>query len=218
MSPGNDSKGRDNVKGRNTGNENGNVKGLDILVIGGLVRIGNIIADAYSTSTLIRTDETNIVVDTSRNDMLPSIRTSLKQIGILPKDVGIVVLTHTHDDHCGNNEFFKKAEFYVRKEECPDRKNYVPVSGDIELTDNVKLMHTPGHTEGSMSVLVKCERKYAMAGDAIPLYDNYEKMVPPGINYDAKIAMESIKSIINYADVIVPGHGSPFLNPMEKRK
>ncbi|MCL1983950.1 MAG: MBL fold metallo-hydrolase [Methanomassiliicoccaceae archaeon] len=196
----------------------GNVRGLDVLAIGNLVRIGNVIADAYSTSTLIRTDELNIVVDTSRKDMLPMIRISMKQIGILPEDVDIVVLTHTHGDHCGNNEFFKKAEFYVRKEECPDKKNYVPVSGDIELTDRVRLMHTPGHTEGSMSVLAECERKYAVAGDAIPLYDNFAKMVPPGINYDAKIAMKSIKSIINYADVIVPGHGSPFPNTMEKRK
>jgi len=187
------------------------VNRLDILAVGSLVRDGTKILEAHSTSTLIRAGDTNIVVDTSSRDMLPAIKTSLKQIGILPKDVSIIVLTHTHHDHCGNNDLFRNAKIYVRKEECPEGKNHVPVAGDIEILPGVRLKHTPGHTEGSMSVFVEGERRYAIAGDAIPLEDNFRRMVPPGISCDSTLAMESIKSIIGYADVIIPGHGFPFL-------
>ena len=184
---------------------------LDILAIGRLVREGGTILEAHSTSTLIRAGDLNIVVDTGSKEMLASVRTSFRQIGVLPKDVSIVVLTHTHNDHCGNNEMFTKAKFYVRAEECPEGKRYVSVQEDTEIAPGVRLVHTPGHTRGSMSVFVDGERRYAVAGDAIPLEDNYRKMVPPGINYDKETAMKSIKSITDYADVIVPGHGYPFL-------
>jgi len=183
---------------------------LDILTVGDLIRDGDVIVEAHSTSTLIRAGNVNIVVDTSTEERKASIATSFKQIGVLPKDVSIVVLTHTHDDHCSNNGMFKKAKFYVREEECPDGKEYVSVSKDIEIAPGVRLLHTPGHTEGSMSVIVEADRTYAVAGDAIPLEDNYLRMVPPKLNNDAKIAMESIKSITSYASVIVPGHGFPF--------
>ncbi|MDR0778866.1 MAG: MBL fold metallo-hydrolase [Methanomassiliicoccaceae archaeon] len=191
---------------------------LDILAVGNLIRNGNTIEEAHSTSTLIRSGNVNIVVDTSTKEMLPAIKTSVRQVGVLPKDVSIVVLTHMHDDHCGNNDLFGKAKFYVRKEECPEEKSFIQVSGNTEIAPGVRLVHTPGHTEGSMSVFVESERRYAIAGDAIPLEDNYRKMVPPGINYDVTIAMESIKSITDYADVIVPGHGFPFLRDARKER
>ena len=183
---------------------------LDVLAIGSLVRGGTIL-EAHSTSTLIRTDELNVVVDTSSKYLLPSIKTSLKQIGVLPKDVDIIVLTHAHPDHCGNNDLFNKAKIYVRAEEGIEGNNVIAVSKDIDIAPGLRLVHTPGHTHGSMSVFAEGDRRYAMTGDALPLEDNFRRMVPPGINYDPETAMKSIKSIIGYADVIVPGHGSPFL-------
>jgi glyoxylase-like metal-dependent hydrolase (beta-lactamase superfamily II) len=57
---------------------------------------------------------------------------------------------------------------------------------------------------------VQADRRYVIAGDALPTEENYVKNVPPGINYDPDLAMESIKRIVGYADVVVPGHGLPF--------
>jgi glyoxylase-like metal-dependent hydrolase (beta-lactamase superfamily II) len=187
---------------------------LDVLAVGNLVRSGTEITVANSTSTLIRAGNINIVVDTSTKAMEASIRASFRQIGVHPKEVSIVVLTHMHCDHCGNNDLFKKARFFVRGEECPEGGDFIPVTGDTEIAPGVRLVHTPGHTEGSMSVFVESERRYAVAGDAIPLEDNYRRMVPPGINYNAKVATESIKSIADYAQVIIPGHGFPFMRDM----
>jgi glyoxylase-like metal-dependent hydrolase (beta-lactamase superfamily II) len=189
---------------------------LDVLAVGRLIKVENVIKEAHSTSTLIRSGNVNIVADTSSKEMRAAIGMSLEQVGVRPEDVSIVVLTHMHHDHCSNNDLFKNAKFYVRAEECPDEKGFVAVSENIEIAPGVVLMHTPGHTEGSMSVLVDADRRYAIAGDAIPLEDNCRRMIPPGLNYDPKTAMESIKSIIDYADVIVPGHGLPFLRNAEE--
>lgn len=75
-------------------------------------------------------------------------------------------------------------------------------------------MHTPGHTKGSMSVFIKSERKYVIAGDAIPTENNFRRMVPPATNYDKDLALQSIKMIKGYADVVIPGHGNPFMARM----
>ena len=88
------------------------------------------------------------------------------------------------------------------------------VTEDIEIAEGVKLVHTPGHTPDSMSVFVKADRNYAVAGDAVPLEDNIRKKVPPRLNYDPDLAMQSIKSIVRFADVIVPGHGFPFMTTL----
>jgi len=183
---------------------------LDILAVGNLIRDGDTIVEAHSTSTLIRTEDRNIVVDTSSKFLKPAVKDSLKQLRVLPKDVDSVVFTHAHHDHVENVDLFPKAKIYVRKEEESDKG--IKVDRDMELCPGVKLIHTPGHTAGSMSVFVTAERKYAITGDAVPLQDNVLKMVPPGLNIDKDLAMKSIKAIVSFADVIVPGHGFPFIN------
>lgn len=184
---------------------------LDVLAIGDLTRDsdGRII-EANSTSTLIRTDEAIIVVDTSTEKMLPAIKTSMKQIGVLPKEVDYVVLTHSHSDHIGNIGFFPKAKVLIRAEEASKVKGSVPLDSDRDLVKGVRLVHTPGHTKGSMSVFVDADMHYVIAGDAIPLKENLIRMVPPALNYDPDVAMISIKAVSKYADVVIPGHGLPF--------
>jgi len=186
---------------------------LDILAVGSLVRAGNEIKEAHSTSTLIRTPEMTIIADTSSAYLRPAVRSSLKALKVLPEDVDAVVLTHAHRDHTENADLFKKAEIFVRQEEAFE--GGTKVTKDIELCKGVRLVHTPGHTHGSMSVFVDSDRRYAIAGDAVPLEDNYRKMVPPAHNIDEAAAMESIKSITDYADAVIPGHGFPFLRSYE---
>lgn len=188
---------------------------IDILVLGHLERDegGSVIpSDTWSTSTLVRTDDGhNIVVDTSMDFMKPAIRTSLKQIGkVFPEDIDIIVLTHAHKDHMGNNDLFKKAKIYVHAEEDIDMPGIVRVSKEIQIAKGVRIVPTPGHTKGSISVFVDSDKHYAIVGDAVPLKDNYLKKKVPAVNIDPDIASESMKKIVAYADVIVPGHDQPF--------
>ena len=49
---------------------------------------------------------------------------ALENLGWNPDDVDLVILTHLHWDHCGNNGIFSRAEFVLQEEEmryaiCP---------------------------------------------------------------------------------------------------
>ena len=188
---------------------------LDILAVGMLDRseTGEVL-EAHSTSTLIRSGDSMIVVDTSSKYMRPALRTSFRELGIFPKDVDTVVITHGHDDHLENLDMYPNAEIYAWDGPAADAdlRNINIINDELKLCDGVTLVHTPGHTMDSTSVFVEGDdRRYAVVGDAIPLEENYSKMVPPRLNVDPDLAMKSIKSIAGFADVIVPGHGFPFM-------
>jgi len=185
---------------------------LDVLAIGNFQRDekGNVF-DAFSSSVLIRADERMIVVDTSTEYMRPAIKTAFKQIGVFMKDVDTIILTHSHHDHVGNNGMFENAAVMMHPDEHGTVSGAIPLETDKELVPGVRVVHTPGHTAGSVSVFVKADQRYVIAGDALPKYGNFERMIPPRINIDERLAVESIKMITRYADVIIPGHDPPFL-------
>lgn len=186
---------------------------MDILAVGDLLRDeeGKILK-ADSTSVLIRADGHTIVVDPSTEYMRPFLKTSFRQIGVFPKDVDMVVLTHDHDDHVGNLDMFQKASVYVYEGFGRQLPRMIVVEGEeFQLCKGVRLVHTPGHCDCHMSVFVDADRHYVAAGDAIPLEDNFRRMVPPALNNDPEAALQSIKKIGAYADVVIPGHGFPFM-------
>jgi N-acyl homoserine lactone hydrolase len=124
----------------------------------------------------------------------------LRQIGIQPEDVEILVLTHLHWDHVGQVDKFSKARIFVSREEfryamCPlppNRAGYEALQrgiepvfmpciprfeyldmADQEIIPGVKVFPTPGHTLGSLSVEVATDQgPYIIASDAIYTYDN----------------------------------------------
>jgi len=77
---------------------------------------------------LVQGDEHNILVDTGldENELITpagfteetglepaSLVDCLTSVGIVPNDIDIVINTHLHDDHCGNNGLFKKATYLL---------------------------------------------------------------------------------------------------------
>lgn len=188
---------------------------IDVLVLGYLERFedGSVnLKETWSTSSLIRTDNGHvIVVDTSSDFMRSPIKSAFKQIGkIFPDDVDMVVLTHCHTDHIGNVSLFKNATVYVHEGEECTIPNAKIVKEDTEIAKGVRLVHTPGHSNGSMSVFVEADRRYAIVGDAAPLKDNFTKRIIPALHTDAEAARASLEKIAEWADVIVPGHDKPF--------
>jgi len=186
---------------------------LDILCIGFLERDeeGELKA-AHSTSILIRADGRNIVVDTSTEYMWPAIKTSFRQIGIFPNEVDTVILTHTHSDHTGNLKRYPKAKVLVHKGGKSEIKDAVVIDEEeYEVCPGVRMVHTPGHCTEETSVFVDADRHYVCAGDAVPLEGNLREDKAPTLNTDRRLALESIDRIRRYADVVIPGHGAPFV-------
>jgi len=139
---------------------------------------------------------------------------SLAKHGLKPKDIDIVINTHLHFDHCGNNRLFKGARFVVQRDELkyayePERfqqaayireffdiegLNYETVRGRCRICEGVTVMPTPGHTIGHQSVIVKGDdgRNYVYCGDAAPIRENLERRNIPGILYCPHKALKSI--------------------------
>ncbi len=141
-----------------------------------------------------------------------NLRAQLAQHGLRPEDIDIVVNTHLHFDHCGNNELFKNAKVIVQADEYryafePDRFqqaaymreffdikiDYEHVHGERQIDDDVFVVPTSGHSIGHQSVIVKADGKnYVYCGDAAPTRENLERRNIPGVLYCAHKALKSI--------------------------
>jgi glyoxylase-like metal-dependent hydrolase (beta-lactamase superfamily II) len=188
---------------------NGRATSVRSILDGRLVRSGNTILEASSTVSLVVSAEKRIIVDTGSPTDLKLLREALRAASVRPSDVDIVVNTHLHMDHIGGNSLFPNARFYAHRLENPPLGT-IRVSEGFELLPGVELVLTPGHTAGSISVLVLADRRYAICGDAIPTRANVENHVPPSININPRLALKSMDSLEASADVIVPGHEAPF--------
>jgi len=180
-------------------------------------------------SLLILTPREKILVDTGIGELPEkqrkffvvkrkaeeNLRAQLLQYGLKPENIDIVVNTHLHFDHCGNNALFTNAKFIVQADEyryafAPDRFqqaayirelfdakiNYEPVQGKHQITDDVFVIPTPGHSIGHQSVIVKTgEKNYVYCGDAAPIKENLEKRNIPGVLYCAHKALKSIDNL-----------------------
>jgi glyoxylase-like metal-dependent hydrolase (beta-lactamase superfamily II) len=186
------------------------VMSVEVVCEGYLLRENGVLREAHSTSSLIVGGSHNVLVDTSSRHLRDHLISGLRSRNLGPQDIDMLVCTHLHSDHVGNNDLFPNAIWYARAEEGPG-PFYRSIRSELELIPGVQLIHTPGHTRGSMSVVVDTPAgRYVIAGDAFPTKDNFDKWVAPGINYDETAAIKSMKRIACSADLIVPGHGAPF--------
>jgi len=182
---------------------------------GSLVRKGDVVVDASSTITLIEAAGKLVLVDTGSPTECDRLLFDLKSMMLQPKDLDVVVNTHLHVDHCGCNDLFENARVYAHELEEPPVGD-VRISGAITLFPGVEIIPTPGHTRGSISVLVSADQKFAICGDAIPTRANHETHVPPFVAFDKGLALKSMDVLLEWADMVIPGHDEPF--PVVRKK
>lgn len=91
-----------------------------------------------------------------------------------------------------------------------DKINLKIVCGDETVTKNVKLVKTPGHTPGHISVLLNDKGKRVMvASDAVHFFTELfskKLILTYGSVEDGK---RSIDFILKNSDIIIPGHDKP---------
>lgn len=124
---------------------------------------------------------------------------TLAALGVNPLEVELVINTHLHWDHCGNNVMFPNARFIVQRSEYefaldplepartafentdrikppwfPVRDKFELVDGDHDITEGISVVHLPGHTPGSQGVVIETgQARYLLAGDCVNLYRNW---------------------------------------------
>jgi N-acyl homoserine lactone hydrolase len=120
-----------------------------------------------------------------------SVADALDEHGLTPGDIGLVINTHLHFDHCGQNAVFKHAAFYVQRSELDRARRESPqlsdwfdfmgarfelLDGDAEILPGLSVLTTPGHTVGHQSVLVAAADGSAdlLTGDAVYTPRQYE--------------------------------------------
>jgi hydroxyacylglutathione hydrolase len=189
-----------------------------------------------------------LLIDTGIRRNEQKIVQALGNLGLSPPDIRLIILTHTHYDHCGSlkalkdmtgakilvhhNEAlcltegyggFPKGTTRVTKAISLIGRNigkriggYDPASPDITISERFGLeeygmegyiLPTPGHTLGSISVIIA--NRHAIVGDT--LFNVFRKSVYHPFADDQEELLRSCGKLYDTGcTYFYPGHGDPF--------
>jgi glyoxylase-like metal-dependent hydrolase (beta-lactamase superfamily II) len=161
-----------------------------------------------STVSLVRDGEARIVVDPGMVADRRLILDPIRAFELTPEDVTHVFLSHHHPDHTMNVALFPNAQvvdFWARYV----NDQWLDHDGDgYRLSPKAQLWLTPGHTEEDITLVVEADDAvYAFTHlwwytDRTPEIDPYA--------FDQAALERARERVLDVADVVVPGHGSPF--------
>lgn len=182
-------------------------EGTRIDVVAGGAWVSNAICSAV---VLLRSGAHNVVVDPGAMGYANEVLARLRERGVDPRDVDIVVNTHMHLDHTYNNYLFPKAVIYTPTSIWHSGKGNMVEMFD-HITDpklpGVTFLATPGHMEKHISVLAETDLgRVVIAGDAVR-QEVIESGKKPEKYQDPDRYVQSMRRIFELADEIIPGHG-----------
>ncbi|KAM4565345.1 metallo-beta-lactamase domain-containing protein 1 [Fundulus diaphanus] len=185
---------------------------VSVLKVGYCVPQTNGTFKADGTITLLR-GVSNILVDTGGPWDRQFLLESLRQRGLDPRDISLVVGTHGHSDHIGNLNLFPSALTIVGHDVSEGdiyHSNQLAEGQAYTIDEHVSVVPTPGHTGQDVSVQVKGTSfgTILVAGDLFECWsdDNSWK----DLSMNSAVQEVSRQKALNTADVIIPGHGLPF--------
>lgn len=167
--------------------------------------VGPLLTNCY----ILSSNKKAIVIDPGGD--LEKILKSLEK-----KKLVFIILTHSHFDHTLVAKKLKEekgGEILIHKKEKEflefEADRYLEDGEKIELGKEVlKIIHTPGHSSGSICVLGK---NFLFSGDTL-FFDGVGRTdLPGGSEKDLKNSLEKLKKIIQPEMKIYPGHGPEFL-------
>lgn len=174
-----------------------------------------------------------------------ALHTQLRDRGVQPDDVRVVVMTHMHFDHTSGVSEFPHPTYVVNAPEWdaaigsggalhgyrsqmfdygfdwravdfdgPEVDSFATFGQALDLfgDGSVRLLSTPGHSPGHMSVLLRLSGgELLIAGDAAYELRAIEESIEPLIVADRHRYFRSLKEIGRYMEqtpgaIVVPGH------------
>jgi glyoxylase-like metal-dependent hydrolase (beta-lactamase superfamily II) len=158
----------------------------------------------------------------------------LKRLGYTEKDIKSVILTHLHLDHFDGLSYFENTDIIVHQLEwdkpsfalpslypewfSPKKvllkdTNHHHFKKSVPLVNSreIELVHTPGHTVGHCSVMIKTsDMHYLIAGDVTYSQHQLENNIYAGGHQSFKLSQTSYQAIKRYASrnrmVYLPSH------------
>jgi glyoxylase-like metal-dependent hydrolase (beta-lactamase superfamily II) len=198
----------------------------------------------------VKSGDRTLVVDTGFDEemarkrgrtLLHPVGDGLKAIGVDPRAVEDVLITHMHYDHCGNHALFPAARYHVQDREMAfstgrsmghphlrfpfDEEDVIAMvrrlfagrivfhDGDGEIAPGLTVHHVGGHSMGLQMVRVRTRRGWVvLASDATHFYANIERGLPYPIVYNVAEVLEGYRRA--YALASSPAHVIPGHDPL----
>ncbi|PDT46592.1 MBL fold metallo-hydrolase [Sinorhizobium fredii] len=155
----------------------------------------------------------------------------LKTLGLTPEDIDVVICSHLHPDHCGCNEYFRRATFLCHeaevaaaKAEGAENQGYLRIEWeqpqgfqtfnaehDVFGDGRIILLPMPGHTPGMTvaRVVLQKDGTFVLASDSAPLQTNIDQEIAPKNTWNmdlAAAALARLKALRDRGDTIISGH------------
>ena len=197
-------------------------------IVKDIYHVGDYGCSVYLINT--QSDDGLVLIDCGMN--LRAIK-RISKVGLNPLQIQHCIITHFHIDHIGAcsdlKDYNKKVKFYAHEldatpieEKGYNRETaaswygveYKPVKlerkfkEELEILNfgnlNFQCIHTPGHTPGSISVLLEIEGKKVLFGQDL------HGPIIPGIS-NIEDYQNSLRKLLNLnADILCEGHFGIF--------
>ena len=181
-----------------------------------------------SHTYLIKGTFKNILIDTGLPSNFPHLQASLAEVGLKPKDIQLIILTHEHLDHIGGAVYFSESaviaahclaanKISIGDEFVLMNKHFnLPArsfSPDLWLDGNNQLdlgnyrlqtIHTPGHCSGCLC-LYEPDQHLLFTGDTLLAGGIFSGVLTSGNISDQINSLKRLQSL--RAETLLPGHG-----------
>ncbi|MFE5794062.1 MBL fold metallo-hydrolase [Streptomyces sp. NPDC056503] len=162
-----------------------------------------------ATVSYVTDGDRHVVFDPGMVAGVNTILDPLAALGLGPEDVTDVVLSHHHPDNTMNAGLFPRARVHDHKVEYAGDGWTNRDAEGYELTPSLRLIRTPGHSAEDITLLVGTdEGVVALAGD---LWWHAAGPADDPVAPDRALLRASRLRVLAVADLVVPGHGAPFV-------
>jgi glyoxylase-like metal-dependent hydrolase (beta-lactamase superfamily II) len=171
------------------------------------------------------------LIDTGFRGEVGQLMASISGLGRSIQEVSLIVLTHNHVDHVGGLAELRhatRAKVAVHRNDVGERQGRPSARAeDVDIllddgetlgpTGDIDVIHTPGHTPGSICLLLPSYR-LLVVGDSLRKRRDELHLPFRTESYDHRQAIESVKRIARLDfGILCFGHGQPLLNNAKGR-
>lgn len=161
---------------------------IDIINIGGSIRIPTSVEIAYSTTCLLKHDDRTILIDPGDYASFHTLEAGFEKRGIALEEVTDILLTHLHLDHAYATKIFPNATIYIHPayknkpygkfgiiksklymEILQSWKRVIEINAGDVLFNKIRVFYTPWHSKEHCSFLLNTENmgKVLYTGDIV---------------------------------------------------